>query len=129
MGKIKDITGLVVGKLTATRFDKFHKGHTYWIFTCECGQEVSTLTGSLFQQKYQSCWDCRLGNKSHAWKGYGELPNEIVTMHKNSALVKNLEFNVDAKYLWELFESQNRKCVFTGFDLTFPKSSGNIKNR
>lgn len=42
---------------------------------------------------------------------------------KNNALKRGLEFDVDEKYLWNLFIKQNKKCALSGIDLVIIHSS------
>lgn len=38
---------------------------------------------------------------------------------KNGAIFRSLPFEIDMDYIWELYESQNRKCKLTGLDIHF----------
>lgn len=59
------------------------------------------------------------GSKSKVWRGYGEMGGRYVSAIKHRATLKKLEYDLDAKYLWELYEKQNRRCALSGVELTF----------
>lgn len=104
-----------------------------WILKCKCGNiyqaTTSQLTGKV-GNRTRSCgcyakirgperWNYG-GKISKNKRGpYKKLPINvnIWTRIKRSAKKKNLELNITPKYIVDLFESQNRKCVYTGWDI------------
>ena len=50
-----DLTGQKFGMLEAVRFDHIHKGHTYWLFKCDCGKEKVISTTNFITNKVKSC--------------------------------------------------------------------------
>lgn len=56
-GKVKDLTGLKVGRLTVVRFISVEKGHAFWLCSCECGKHKVIMGASLIHKKHptQSC--------------------------------------------------------------------------
>lgn len=61
MGKVKDLTGMVFGRLTAIRQDGYYinpKGKSHgakWMCECSCGNTTSVAAGSLKNGSTQSC--------------------------------------------------------------------------
>jgi hypothetical protein len=55
---------------------------------------------------------------------FGEIHLSYIYLLKNRAKNKNLDFNLDGNFLWELFLEQNRKCALSGLDLVFPRAWG-----
>lgn len=55
----------------------------------------------------------------HRWSstGCGDVSGTLMTYLKRKAKERNLEFNVTAEQLWELFLKQDRKCALSGVDL------------
>lgn len=55
MNKRKDITGKKFGRLTAIRFDHSEKHHSFWLYRCECGNEVVRRTDHTTNIPNASC--------------------------------------------------------------------------
>jgi len=51
----KDISGNTYGKITVIKFDRFEKGHYFYVCVCECGIEKSIRRNSLICGKVKSC--------------------------------------------------------------------------
>ncbi len=64
----------------------------------------------------------KISKESPNWKGCGELRGHLIASYKEGAKSRKLKFSVTAKFLWNLFLKQNRKCAITGIDLTFVKN-------
>lgn len=62
----------------------------------------------------------RLG-KGGRWKGYEDLSGTYMNSAKRHAIKRKLEFAVDAKFLWELYIKQEKRCALSGLEITFPK--------
>ena len=74
------------------------------------------------------CWSCAgkcrnlpLGKNNKLWKGYEEISLTYFNQTKIGAKKRNIPFNLTMEYLWKIFIEQNKKCVYSGLDLTFPK--------
>lgn len=55
-------------------------------------------------------------------KKYGEIHESILWHIKYNAKNRNLVYEIDGWFLWELFLKQYRKCAISGLDLYFPKT-------
>lgn len=131
-----DLIGKKFGLLTVIEeTNKTSAGHSNWICKCECGNFVNRTGTSLRRSKYSSCDNCRgtmirRENSKH-FKGVGEISatwfDEVVVRSANGSKGnrKIKEINIDINYLWELFLKQNRKCVYTNLELSFPKNNSN----
>lgn len=117
--KPKDWTGERFDRLVAIRHDETVGTHHYWIFRCDCGEEVRRVPYNVKRNKYNACPSCKRGPGSWAWSGVGEFPQSHYRTIYHSAQAKGFEFSVSAAYLWQLFLEQDRKCVFTGWELKF----------
>ncbi len=127
--KMKDWTNQKFGTLTAIQFSHRTDNHTYWLFRCDCGEEIYRVPRNVVNNKHPSCPSCLKGRGSWAWQGVGEFPQSHYRTIYHGAKAKNLEFSVSPEYLWDLFLVQNRRCVFTGWSLSFTESYNNKKSR
>lgn len=129
----KDLTNQKFGKLTVLRkTDEYTKTRgVIWECSCECGAIIKLPTNSLTSKNNTSC-----GNKKiHAPNGrfykdlvVGEIPISHINAIKQNAIKRNILFEIDNEYLWELFLKQNRKCVLSGEELIFTKKYQNGRN-
>lgn len=125
----KDRTGERFDRLVVKEFHGIEKNHTYWIFTCDCGNEVKKVYQAVSKAKNNACRECMTGSGSHAWKGVGNLSKDYFTNIKRSADVKNFEFDITMEYLWDLYQSQNGLCAFTGWPIEFHKTYRSKKTK
>lgn len=94
------------------------KNGTYnWKCKCECGNETIVPTSRLKIGRCKSCGCYRKRRKNHRWTGYCDISGTRISDIRCRAKRKNIEFNLDAKFLWELFIYQNKKCAISGVDL------------
>lgn len=126
---MKDWTGARFDRLTAVEIDKKVNSHVYWKFTCDCGKTISRVPANVRKNKYNACPECLKGEGSWAWKGFGEFPQSHYRTIYHSAQAKGFEFDVTREYLWELFLAQERRCVFTGWELSFTSSYNDKASR
>jgi hypothetical protein len=91
---------------------------------CDCGKITEVRASYLHQGRIISCGDKLLhfgGNKSHNWKGHGDIAGQHWSSIKHHARARGLSFNVTIKDAWLLFLAQGRRCKFTGRPLTLQK--------
>ena len=91
---------------------------------CECGKEKEILLRAITTKKTLSCGclvseNKKFGNQNKSWTGYGEISGSFFKNIRNKASQRCLEFSISIEYIWELFLQQNRKCVYTNYDLYF----------
>lgn len=118
----KNIKGQKFNKLTVIEFSHLSKSrHAIWKCKCDCGNETTAQSRLLVNGTKKSC-GClthQIGNKSLTWKGYGELSKSHFSKIIREAKSRNLEFNIDIKFLWELYLKQNKKCALSGEYIIF----------
>jgi hypothetical protein len=84
---------------------------------CECGEIKIIQKRHIVKNIATSCGCNKWGKKV-----YKTLPRWLVRMAKSNADVRNIKWDIDLEYLGDLFEHQNGKCAYTGWDLIFPHS-------
>lgn len=102
-----------------------------WRCKCDCGNIVETpTTNRLLSKRTRSCGCNKKQPKNHRWTGYCGVSGGRVSEIRFRAKKRNLEFDLDPKFLWELFMSQDKKCAITGteIDLTTDGSIDRIDN-
>lgn len=57
--------------------------------------------------------------RNRNWKGYGLISGWYFSATKCNANTRNLEFDIDIKYMWDLFLEQNGRCKFTNLPIFF----------
>lgn len=103
----------------------------------ECGKLLTYCSYSSWyhsNKKNSLCWGCAGKHRtpptkmnSKVWKGYGEISLTHFNQMKISAGKRGHLFDVTIEYLWDVFLKQNRKCSYTGLELTFPKTRKSVK--
>jgi len=128
--RMRSKVGQKLGRLKLIEYvGRFQKQPCFSV-VCDCG-ESEIIKYSIFRKEVRhsrGCFKClkdseakkSFGNKSHTWRGCGELPMSIMSQIKNGAKDRGLEVTVNIEYLWDLFLKQNRKCALSGLLLTFP---------
>lgn len=89
----------------------------------ECMKTFKATFHNVYKGNYKSCGCLQhaFNNKNPRWSGYGEISKSVFYALKHGAKSRNLEFEIDIKYIWNLFLKQNRKCALSGQKLRFPK--------
>ena len=136
MGKVnihnRNYVGCEFGCLKVIEVIKpFRDSRDYPKAVCECRgcgkKDVILSIRQLLLGGYKSCGcqknnsDKTLGKKHFRFKGYKDIRGKTFNLIRNRAIKRGLVFNLDIKYLWDLYEKQNRKCIFTGIPIYFGK--------
>jgi len=99
-----------------------------WLCRCDCGSYTNVRISKLKNGTTKSC-GCfkkknlngkKSGNQHSNWKGYKTFSKSFYNRIKQSAELRNIEFNVSIKYLYDLYEKQNGKCAYSGEDIFLP---------
>lgn len=85
-----------------------------WLCKCKCGNEKKIISSNL--TKYDNAKKC---NKC---KNVEEISSTYLYRIKQEAKRRKIEYNLDDKYLWNLFIQQNRKCSLSGIELCFAQN-------
>lgn len=107
---MKDITGLISGKLTALYPTEQDNHRNYkWMCKCECGGTKEVRSGFLIRQKVKTC-GC---SGKHSNKlGLGEAAfNELLGRYKKQASSRGHSFELTIKEFRDLTESL---CFYCG---------------
>jgi hypothetical protein len=101
---------------------KDKNGILIWLCSCVCGNITKVRTTQLKSGRIVSCGCYRKRYKNHRWKGYCGVSGSRVAEIRLRAKKKNISFNLTAKFLWDLFEKQKRKCAITGLEIDLDKN-------
>jgi hypothetical protein len=96
-----------------------------WMCICDCGESKQTTSVRLKNGSCKSCgclaktkWD-----RNPRKKGYCGIAGSRVSDIQFRAKKKNIECNLTAKFLWELFNKQNKKCAISGLEIDLDKNA------
>jgi len=92
---------------------------------CECGVVGRRRSSSLSSGYSKGCKKCTTakGEKNNKWSGYKDMPGTVFHRIRSSAKTRNINFNITIEEIYHLFDKQNRKCWFTGEELTWKTAS------
>jgi hypothetical protein len=62
------------------------------------------------------------GKNNSKFTGYEDISGKRWNRLKNGAKKRNLKFQITIKYIWNLYEYQNKKCALTGIPIFFDKN-------
>ena len=88
---------------------------------CDCGKEKRVQAVHLKSGHTQSCgcaW-YEFGKTRISWKGCGDMPSAHFKRILNGAKKRKIPFNINIKYVWDLYLKQNKKCALSGLPLDF----------
>lgn len=74
MGKVKDLTGQVYGRLTVTEFAGIKNRKAQWLCECECGKKVVVCSVDLRSGNTKSCGCLRKENFNNRTHGLSDEP-------------------------------------------------------
>ena len=129
--KYYPVIGKVYGDLTviSNEIQKTNNDKIKYHVKCKCGKELWVRAYFLEIGRQTCCKSCSSKNAiqkspakdlfiKHPHKGVGDLNRSLYDHYKRNARRRGLEWNLSIEYLWNLFESQKRKCALSGIDLT-----------
>lgn len=135
MPKAIDLSGQRFGKLLVVHYVESRitnsKMRRYYLAKCDCGQEKIVLGVTLGKVNSCGCLRKRTGSTNPKWTGHGEISGNFwdyikIRCDRSWSGRKRktvIPFEIDIKYAWELFLSQNRKCSLTGLVLKFGRKN------
>jgi hypothetical protein len=98
-----------------------------WLCRCECsGKEIVAYQGNLIKGHTMSC-GClneRRGEECPNFGGWKSISGQYWSNIKIRARNRNIKFDLDIKYAYDLLEKQNFKCYLSGLDI----SEGTLKS-
>lgn len=113
-------------KLLVIELDNIKNRDSIWKCLCDCGNFVKKSSKQLKRGKTKSCGCLKLslrGNKSFNWRGYEGISGHIWCLIKRGAKSRNINFNINIEYIWDLYIQQNKKCAISGLDIKFAQSN------
>lgn len=119
-----NLIGQKFGRLTViSQAESNNKKVRRWWCSCDCGNEISVITGSLTNGNTKSC-GClnkehiaRLGSRQRFPEG--SLTKTLFSGIKAAAAVRKIIFNITFEYVWDLFLKQNKKCALSNLPIQF----------
>jgi hypothetical protein len=124
----KDLTGYEWNNMKVLNLDvSTKKKERYWNIECHCGNIFRLNTYEIFKSNQKSC-GCIFKSKDYKLshpnrKGYKDISGIIWSKIKRDAKARGIQFDLNIEDLWELLESQNRKCKLSGLELSFRKKA------
>jgi hypothetical protein len=95
-----------------------------WLCECECGLRREVYEQNLISGKTLSC-GCL--NYDILWKGHGEISGNYWHRLELDAKRRELFWDLNIEYGWEIFLKQEKKCVLSGVELRFGTKYLNYK--
>ena len=87
---------------------------------CTCGLTKNVLAYKLVRHQTTGCFKCtNVGQNNWRWKGYEDISGTYLQSMKDDAAARGLKFDINLKYLWNLYEKQERKCSLSGIPIEF----------
>jgi hypothetical protein len=131
--KDKNENYISINGITPVKFierDFINNSIFYWLFKCHCGNLFKSHSYDIKRGKTKSCGCLKIRKKKDNvnWKGFESISGSMFYHYERNAKLRNLEFSVTKEYLWKIYLQQNKKCIYTGFDLDLEKKE-NTKNR
>lgn len=97
---------------------KYQRWYKYRV-RCKCGKEDYISSQSLKSGKSTKCKKCSTDEK---YKGYNCISSSFFSRIIESAIKRNIEFNITIEYIYNLLEKQNFKCNLSNLDITMSRS-------
>jgi len=126
----KDLTEKRFGKLTAKYVhSRSRNGHIRWVCECDCGNFHQVMSTHLSSGKIKHCGcDKKNSTEVDQWNGFGNISgnywNSLQRGANGSKGRRILEFSITKEFAWELYLSQNGKCILSGVDIKFMHDNG-----
>jgi hypothetical protein len=112
-------------KLINRKFNKLYviervykDGVRYMKCKCDCGNICFINPNSLYNNSPIVSCGC-VSKSKRKYFGFGGIPDEAVKRVRDSARKRDLEYSITPEYMWEIFQKQNGRCVYTGYMLYF----------
>lgn len=116
--------GMVFGLWTVLRLEPARgRSHRVAVVRCQCGVEVPQSVYALTGGVTSGCHRCRAPRRDAVphWSGSGEMSGRYWGTVKANAGIRGLVVSVSKEDVWDLFESQNRRCALSGAPLTMTR--------
>lgn len=129
-GNKHDLIGKTFGYLTVLKMSQTNKsGKSYeWraICNCKCGSVNNDISPQALLRGATTSCGCRrdqyiknTGKNHKHFTGYEGISGKYWGIIKGRANKRNYDFNLDIKYCWELYITQEGKCNLSGLPIGF----------
>lgn len=124
----KDLSGEKIGQLEVLEYDGKDKwGKTKFKCRCKCGKIISVLQSNLIASKKDGdsskhrCRKCyfEYSSKYKKRKYVGEVSSRYFNNLKSKARQRKIVFEITQQEVWDQFLKQDRKCIYSGVELTW----------
>lgn len=127
----EDLSNKIFGKLKVIKLSHSNKyKNRIWECQCECGSIIFRSTSSLNRKsvniKSKSCGKCRGGDDIYNYSGFEDISGTRWCNIKNGAKVRNLEFVITKKDIWNIFEKQKHLCALTNLPVSFLDKTASV---
>ena len=103
----------------------YQSGLSAKISACNVNSSAKVCLNELRRRGIQirGCSDhkSQTGKNSVRFKGYEDMHSWYLSNAQRRSKKLGIEFNLNAKFLWELFIKQNKKCALSGDPIFFSK--------
>lgn len=112
--RAEDLTNREFGRWTVlSRHSESSKhNHTLWLCKCSCGKEGLVERCNLINDASRGCWECQ---RNVLLTEY--FPRSWYRKQMEQAKVRNIEWNISEKELWEIWDKQKNKCAISGLPI------------
>lgn len=115
-----DITGRTFAALTVIKeAGRQNDKHVLWLCRCTCGREITVTYSHLVSGGTKSCGDGHYQSETRT-KRCGNITQSLLNSFKQNAKQRNMDFNIDMKYIWMLFKKQKGLCALSGRTIELP---------
>lgn len=95
-----------------------------WVLQCDCGNVYQATTAQLtgkISHRTTSCGCRQYGSRenSHLFTGYKDLSGTIWGSISRQSYNDRKRVEITKEQAYAVFEKQNKKCAYTGWDLSF----------
>ena len=106
------------------KLDHKYGGYRYWLLSCDCGKQYTAKTESLMSDNTKSCGclNKRIGKNHPHYIGCEDLSGDYWAKLKRGAKTRNLVFEIDMKFSWDLYIAQDKRCALTGWNIVLSDS-------
>jgi hypothetical protein len=126
----RDLKGITVGYLTAVEpTGSSTRYGVVWRVRCRCGNFLEMEASILMKKPRRgtgiprSCGCYRASNRSHLYRGVGDLSSTFWKRVQKHAQRKGFVITIDITYAWGLFLKQRGLCALSGERLVLNPSS------
>lgn len=122
-----DFTGKRIGDLLLLSWER-GEGRFLYNCICDCGNEVKVkhIDVKLNRRSSCGCRKFRYGKNNPTFNGCNEISGHHIANIKQNAKKRNIDFNITAEILYDIFKNQSEKCYFSGDMISFSNKTASV---